>query len=351
MRTDLAAIALTAAIFVTACQPAVAELPVTAKPPTATSGIWISAKEIAAKPTSGAAWSSMRAAATRPWGTPTISDQNSHDDTDTLAGALVAVRLNDAKLKTKVRMHLMDLVARHKYGRVLALARELPSYVIAADVVGLDATQRAAFKGFLREARTHKMTGHSGGTDLVSTAHRSSNNWGTMSLGALAAVDAYLGDKASLAKIANTQEAWLGGAAPNTLKYSGTNWHAGRRAGINARGATIAGRSVDGVIPEDQRRTGEYTWPAPKGGYPHEAMQGAIVTSVILDRAGVLDFAAGDHALKRAMQWLSVTNANRPVGDDGNTPWLLAAYGGGTFARTAAPSPGKNIAWAAWTAG
>ena len=294
----------------------------------------------------------MHAAATGSWGTPTVADQNSDDDTDTLAGALVAVRTNDAALKTKVRKHLMDLVARHPYDRVLALSRELPSYVIAADVVGLDASQRASFEGFLREARTHKMDGHSGGTDLVSTAHLSPNNWGTMARGALAAVDAYLGDKASLAKIADTQEAWLGGAAPNTLKYSSTNWHAGSpRAGINTRGATISGKNVDGVIAEDQRRTGEFAWPAPKGSYPHEALQGAVVASVILDRAGVLDFNAGDRALERAERWLITTNANPPANDDGNTPWLLASYGGGTFARTAAPSPGKNIAWAAWTAG
>jgi hypothetical protein len=345
MKTVLAITALAAAIVLSACQPVVEP-----EPPT-TPGVWISPAEIAKLPTSGTAWKTMYAAATGSWGKPTIADQNSHDDTDTLAGAYVAVRLDDAAMKTKVRRHLMDLVASHPYDRVLALARELPSYVIAADVVGLDASQRTSFERFLREARTHKMSGHSGGTDLVSTAHLSPNNWGTMSRGALAAVDAYLGDDASLAKLADTQLAWLGGTAPNTLKYSGTSWHAGRKAGINARGARISGNDVDGVIPEDQRRTGDYQWPAPKGSYPHEAMQGAVVASVILDRAGVLDFAAGDHALERAERWLSVTNANPAANDDGNTPWLLAAYGGGSFSRTPSASPGKNIAWAAWTSG
>jgi hypothetical protein len=292
----------------------------------------------------------MKAAATGTWGTPTIADQNSFDDTNTLAGALVAVRLDDDALRTKVRRQLMTLAAKHPYGRVLALARQLPSYVIAADVVGLDGPQRATFERFLTEAIHHKMSGHSGGSDLESTALRSPNNWGTMSRAAMAAVAAYLGDEALLARIADAQEAWLGGSAPNMLKFTSTDWHVGRPAGINARGAQRNGRSLDGVLPEDQRRTGEYTWPAPKGSYPHEGLQGAVVASVILHRAGALPFTAGDRALERAARWLAVTNANPASGDDGNTPWLLAKYGGGSFARTASPSPAKNIAWAAWTA-
>ncbi|HWJ61936.1 MAG TPA: hypothetical protein VNS19_08185 [Acidimicrobiales bacterium] len=350
MKTILAITAMAAAIVLSACQPA-AQPAEPANPSPARAGIWISPAEIAKLPTSGTAWNEVHEAATGSWGKPTVADQNSDDDVNTLAGALVAVRTNDAALKTKVRKHLMDLAASHPYDRVLALARELPSYVIAADVVGLDSTQRASFERFLREARTHKMSGHSGGTDLVSTAHLSPNNWGTMARGALAAVDAYLGDDASLKKLADTQEAWLGGRAPNTLKYTSTSWHAGPKAGVNARGATISGHDVGGVLPEDQRRTGDYTWPAPKGSYPHEALQGAVVASVILDRAGVLDFNAGDSALLRAERWLSTTNANPPANDDGNTPWLLNAYGGGSFARSASASPGKNIGWAAWTSG
>ena len=349
MKRILTVTALAAAVLLAACQPATT--PVDPGGSTPTTGLWINSKEIAALPTSGPAWSAMHSAATSSWGTPTIADQNSKADTNTLAGALVAVRTNDAAMKTKVRSQLMALAANHPYDRVLALSRELPSYVIAADLVGLDSGQRATFEKFLREAMTHKMDGHSGGTDLVSTALLSPNNWGTMARAAAAAVYVYLGDDAGLAKIADTQEAWLGGNAPNTLKYSSTNWHAGSpKKGINARGASRDGHSLDGVIPEDQRRTGEYTWPAPKGSYPHEALQGAIVTSVILDRAGALPFDAGDKALERAERWLVTTNANPPASDDGNTPWLLVKYGSGSFARSASATAGKNIAWAAWTA-
>jgi hypothetical protein len=352
VRSTLTAVALALTVVVgAACEPHSSVLPGggggTSSPSV---GIWISPAEIAKLPTSGTAWSNLHAVAKGSWGTPTVADQNSDADVNTLAGALVATRLNDNGMRTRVRQQLMTLASSHPYDRVLALARELPSYVIAADLVGLDSGQRAKFEAFLIEARSHKMDGHSGGNDLVSTAMRSANNWGTMARGALAAVDVYLGDKTGLANVARAQNAWLGGTSTNTLQYSGTNWHAGKLAGINARGTTISGRSVDGVLPEDQRRTGEFAWPAPKGSYPHEGLQGAVVASVILHRAGVLDFNAGDRALERAERWLTDVNANAASNDDGNTPWLINKYGGSRFARSEWANPGKNIGWAAWTA-
>src|SRR4051812_29542881 len=72
-----AACATALTISATACQPTA--LPSGTGGSTPTAGIWINAKEIAALPVSGAAWTSVRAAATKAWGTPTIADQNSDD--------------------------------------------------------------------------------------------------------------------------------------------------------------------------------------------------------------------------------------------------------------------------------
>ena len=88
-------------------------------------------------PATGPAWDEMYDAAHSTWGAPTIADQNSNDDTDTLAGALVAVRTEDPVLANKVTQHLLALAQSHPYDRVLALARELPSYVIASDIIDL----------------------------------------------------------------------------------------------------------------------------------------------------------------------------------------------------------------------
>lgn len=321
---------------------------VSAAPAQATTpGVFISPFEIVTLPTTGKAWDAMKAAAVKTWGTPTIAYQSSTDDTNTLAGALVAVRLNDDAMRAKVRTHLADLVASHPYDRVLGLARQLPSYIIAADLVGLDGTERASFEAFLREAASHKMEGHSGGTDLRSTALLSPNNWGTMSRAAMAAIAVYLGDTVDLAFVAMTQRAWLGEAVPNQLRFTSTDWHdSTKEAGISPRGASRDGHPLDGVQPEDQRRTGEYIWAAPKGSYPHEALQGAVLASVILDRAGALPFNTGDNALIRAEAWLAGPDANPASGDDRNTPYMLNEYGG-SF-PTGSTSAAKNIAWCDW---
>lgn len=340
----LAALLVVTVLASSACQPFGNDSP-------AAVGIWITHDEIRALPTTGAAWLAVKEASASTWGTPTIADQDSDHDVKTLAGALVAVRLRDAKLAAKVREHVMALVRHHPYDRVLSLARQLPSYIIAAELVGLNKDDRRAFSAFLREAASHKMEGHSGGDDLRSTALRSANNWGTMSRGAMAAIDVYLGDDADLANIANAQKAWLGASAPNSLRYSDTNWHGGAMAGVNPRSATRSGQTLSGVIAEDQRRTGEFQWPAPKGSYPHEALQGAVVASVILDRAGVLPFETGDNALVRAERWLTDVNANPADNDDRSTPWLLNRYGGGGFRTSTPTSPGKNMGWADWTVG
>ena len=346
--TALATTATTALATTTTTAPATTTTTAPAPPPSAVStGIWINASEIAARPATGQAWDAMKAAALTSWGTPTIADQDSTDDTDTLAGAIVAVRLNDDALRSKVRDHLAALVTSHPYDRVLGLARQLPSYVIAADLVGLEPSARLRFEAFLREAMSHQMAGHSGGTDLRSTARLSPNNWGTMSRAAMAAADVYLGDFTDLAVVANTQRAWLGESVPNELRYTSTTWHSGSpQAGVNPVGAVRDGHPLDGVQPEDQRRTGEYTWPAPQGSYPHEALQGAVLASVILDRAGALPFATGNNALIRAEAWLSGPNANPPSSDDRNTPYMLNRYGA-SFA-TGSTSAAKNIAWADW---
>ena len=45
----------------------------------------------------------------------------------------------------------------------------------------------------------------------------------------------------------------------------------------------------DGVLPDDQRRSGGFVWPPTKENYVWEALQGAIAQAVILHRAGFLD--------------------------------------------------------------
>ena len=141
---------------------------------------------------------------------------------------------------------------------------------------------------------------------------------------------------------------------PNSLRYTDTAWHAnpGDKAGINRRGSRVLGQDVDGVLPEDQRRTGEpSTGPAPQGSYPWEALQGALVAGVLLDRAGVVSINAGDSALIRAQYWLFGTNQNPPANDDRWQPWILNRVGGSNFPTVYSREPGKNMGFGDWTHG
>lgn len=321
---------------------------------TGTAGLWLSPAELAALPTSGPAWDNLVEVAHADWGRPDLSDNNSRHDTFTLAGALVAARTGDPALLARTRAAIMDVTRSTRFARVLEMSRNITSYVIAADLVGLPAREDATFREFISRLRTKPLQGHSGAGNLAETALYSGTNWGTMSRAAMTAIDLYLGDRADLARMANAHRAWLGERVPNQLRWSDTAWHvAGRpKVGIEPRGARINGRSVDGVQPEDQRRTGEPgRGPAPKGGYPWEALQGGLVTGVLLHRAGVVDIGAGDHALERAFTWLYETNDNPPTGDDRWQPWLLNSVAGTHFATVEAPHPGKNMGWTEWTHG
>ncbi len=348
MRRSLAllALALLALVPSLACQP---------RPPATTAapqGIWISPVEVRALPTSGPAWDKVRQAALGDWGRVDLADNNSRHDTSTLAGALVAVRTGDEALRERVRAALDEVARTTRFARVLEVSRSIPPYVIAADLVGLDRARDRVFRDFLSGLRTRALQGHSGGDSLLATALRSPSNWGTMARAAMAAIDLYLGDRAQLGQIAIAHRAFLGEAVDDQLVFTDTRWHANPqdKAGINGPGTSIGRTSIDGVLPEDQRRTGEPTGGTPpRGSYPWEALQGAMVTAVLLDRAGVVPFAAGDDALRRAFTWLSGPNANPAEGDDLWQPWLMNSIRGTTFPTAPAKSPGKNMAWTDWT--
>lgn len=325
------------------------QLPATSARPR---GMWLSPSEVQALPTSGTAWAKVREAAHDDWGDVDLADNGSTHDTSTLAGALVAVRTGDVALRDRVRAALAEVAGTTRFARVLEASRNIPSYVIAADLVGLEPDQDQVFRDFLSRLRTRELQGHSGGDSLLATALRSPSNWGTMARAAMAAIDLYLGDRAQLDQIATAHRAFLGEAVTDQLVFTSTRWHANPqdKAGINGPGTSIGRTSVDGVLPEEQRRTGEPDGgPAPKGSYPWEALQGAMVTAVLLDRAGMVSFTAGDDALRRAFTWLSGPNANPAEGDDLWQPWLMNSIRGTTFATAATKSPGKNMAWTDWT--
>jgi hypothetical protein len=327
--------------------------PPVVSPPSSGSGIVISAADLRALPTSGPAWDALKQAADGSAGSPNLSDMNDNSNVHVLAKALVYARTGVASYRTEVIVALRAVMGTESGGETLAVGRELAAYVIAADVIGLrsaDPGLDSTFRGWLSGMLDRNLAD---GSSLTATHERRPNNWGTHAGASRAAIAAYLGDTAELARAAAVFRGWAGErVAYAGFKFGDLWWQANpaQPVGINPAGATIAGRSVDGVLPEEQRRTGEFSWPAPCGNYPHGAMDGALLTAEILQRAGYPAYQWGSNALLRAERWLQSTGC-APSGDNVWQLPLLDARYGTDYWNGAVVRPGKNFGWTDWLYG
>ena len=325
-----------------------------------TPSVLISRDAIKALPMSGTAWTNLKKFADASAGTPDIADQNSNNDTHTLAQALVFARTGVESYRTKAIANIKAAVGTEAGGRTLALGRNLPSYVIAADLVNLDAFQPAyntnTFRPWLRGLLSKVM---SDGRTLRQTHEQRPNNWGTMAGAARAAVAVYLGDTAELARTATVFRGYLGDrTAYAGFKYgSDKSWQADptKLRGINPAGATKVYNgttiSIDGVLPDDMRRGGSFEWAPATTGYPWEALQGVVLQAEILDHAGYPAWSWSDKAIARAARFLYWKAQWPAIGDDRWQPWLIDARTGLDLPRSTNAQPGKNFGFADWLYG
>jgi hypothetical protein len=320
----------------------------------ATDYILMSRAELLSRPTSGAAWSALKARADSSVGTPDISNQDESADQTTLAKALVFARTGVASYRTAVIAALKAAVNTENGGRTLALGRNLPGYVLAADFIDLGAADPSfdanTFKPWLRSLFTESLDGRS----LVSTHEDRPNNWGTHAGAARAAAAAYLGDSAQLGRTALVFRGWLGDrTAYAGFSYGELSWQCdgSKPVGINPVGCTRAGISLDGVIPDDMRRGGAFRWPPSSTGYPWEGLQGALLQAEILRANGHDAWNWSNKALLRAVKFL-YDKARWPAeGDDEWQTWLIDKRYGTSY-RVAAPARGgKNFGFTDWLYG
>jgi hypothetical protein len=327
-------------------------LPVAAAQAAPTSGILLTQAEIDALPASGAAWNAIATRAKATWPAPKLSDQNNQNDVYALAGALYYAKTGDSAMRAKVRTAIMTAKGTEAGGRVLALARNLPSYVLAADLIdlrGVSATDDAAFRSWLSSVRRAAMTEC---TNLVACHETRPNNWGTHAGAARVAADIYLGDRVDLDRAATVFRGWLGDrSAYAGFKYGDLSWQANPATpvGINPVGATKNGVSIDGVLPDDQRRGG-LCCTLVKENYVYEALQGAVVTAHLLKRQGYDSWNWGNQAIKRAFLWEANVNAYPATSDDNWQPWLVNKAYGLKLAAPTPTTPGKGFGFADWFA-
>lgn len=312
-------------------------------------GIWISAEELAQLPTSGAAWEHLKAEADRSVKAPKLRNQDQDNNVLVLAKALVYARTGESQYREEVIENLMDAIGTEEGGRTLALGRELVAYVIAADLINLPANpdEDMKFRAWLREVLTEKLDG----STLRRTQEERPNNWGTHAGASRAAVALYLQDDKELERTAVVFKGYLGDrSAYDDFIYGDLHWQADpdNPVGVNPAGATKEGHSIDGALPEEMRRGGDFQWPPEETGYPWEAMQGALVQAEILCRAGYPTWEWEDQALLRAAEFLYGIGW-LPVGDDDWQPWLLNNVYGTKYPTVIVTQPGKNMGWTDWT--
>jgi hypothetical protein len=224
--------------------------------------------------------------------------------------------------------------------------------VIAADLVGLEPAEDVTFRAWLRRTLTETLDGMT----LQSTHEDRPNNWGTMAGASRAAVAAYLGDAAELARTAQVFKGWLGDRASYAgFSYGDLSWQfdPSQPVGINPAGATKDGESIDGALPDDMRRGCSFQFPPCHTGYAWEALQGVTVQAEILHRAGYDAWNWEDQAIRRAALFLDALDRRYggwwAEGDDEWSPWLINHAYGASFTATSAARPGKIMGWTDWT--
>lgn len=312
--------------------------------------ILISRSRLLSLPTSGAAWSQLKAVADSNAGAPNLSNMDQDNNVQVLAKALVFARTGDGKYRADVIANLKAAIGTEG-GSALALAREAAAYALAADFIGLTQADPSfdsgSFRPWLRSLLTKSIESRS----LRSTHEERANNWGTHAGASRAAIAAYLGDTAELARTAQVFHGWVGNrSAYSGFSFGDLSWQPNPSAPVPVlpSGARMGSQAVGGALPEEMRRGGDFQWPPAGTDYPWGALEGAVLQAEILHRFGYDAYNWGDAALLRAVRFLFDTADWRPAGNDQWVFWVID-YRYGTGYRAGAPiSAGKNFAWSDW---
>ncbi len=296
-------------------------------------GIWTSNNEVANISMDNCAWDRLKSAAdSADPDSATVSDQNSNNNVQILASAIVYTRTGIQGYRDKVISAIEELVSKGKPSMdTLAWSRETAAYVMAADLVDYRTT---AFEDWCRNMAEVWVA--SDGRTMLKTFKTRPNNWGSHAFASLSAIYAYLQDYSRLEEIRDFWIQTVTGPKPKEMKYgSDLSWHVDKNNPklINPSGSIKEGINIDGIIPDDMRRGGSFSNPPEYTSYPWEHLQGLIVAARILDRVGMSIWEVDNNAIYRAAYALQI-RLEETYGDwkaEGDDEWLLPfldeAYG------------------------
>ncbi|MGE0160265.1 MAG: hypothetical protein AB7T31_12715 [Gemmatimonadales bacterium] len=288
-------------------------------------GIWIAREQLMRRPTEGEDWEALFADARRATGQANIADQDSNHDVHTLAAALVCVRVGE--FCDEARNAVMSAIGTEAGARWLAVGRNLGSYVIAADLLGLrsggphgadgDAVERW-IAGWL----TKELPDNNTRVPRRIQPFHSGANASAQEGFVYTALAAYLGDPEALHRAWDAFRTFVCEPdAPDFERMDLTRpvrdgWahddrapcalNPARTEKVVPPGEPGAGRKVriDGALTADMRRGGRFQWEPVYTAYPWVGLEGLVPAAVVLARAGYPAFDVADQAVLRAVEYL-----------------------------------------------
>jgi hypothetical protein len=313
--------------------------------------------DVTGLPMSGSAWDYVKSTAASSWGSPALTmNQDNRHGVKALAGAMYFARTGDATMRAKVVTAIKAVVAAGSpsdENAILSMGRQLGSYVLAADYIGLDGADDAAFRAWLSPLRTAAVGTHGRYKALRQTAYDSPHNWGTFAFASLLAADLYRGDAAMVEQDWKVYKGFCGDRASyagfqqiDPTKSGGWGCPGQPFTPFNSGCPTDAIRF--GAIVKDVMRGGAYPNPSGDGiGYMGECLQGLALSAELFLRAGKTDawsrvrpaFEWGakydaidegqvdQHVVWIANRRLGLNRATKPAGFGrvwGYTDWLYA---------------------------
>ena len=312
------------------------------------SGVWTSALEVSTRPIFGPSYETLLASANTALSAPNLSSPNDPNGPIILAKALVYARTGQANYRTDVIAGIQAVIGTETGGTTLNVSRNLPAYIIAANLVNLTGGDQSNFTTWLNSLMNASLL-----DGTLTSAHETNPNYlGNFPGAARAAIAAYLNNATDLARVATVFRGWLGDRDQyRGFTFGDLSWQENPSApvGINPQSAQKGGNSVDGVLPDDQRFGGAYSWPPAQENTVYESLQGAMVTAAILHRKGYDVWNWEDQALLRAFQWLQ-NEANFPT--SGANEWMPHVYNfyNNTNLPVVFPSAiGTNMSWTSWS--
>jgi hypothetical protein len=342
----------------------------TSTPPASRAGLWLSPDEIAALPDGGDSFDTLRASADRPIATDDISNQDSGGPSHAMAVALVAARLDDDRLRGRVRDAIAAIIGTEDgstgghpdRNRPLGLGRNLPGYIIAADLIDLARFDRAAdgrFRSWIDELRSKRLRGSE--NSLVEVEPLDHSNWGAYRSAGLTAANLYLGDRAATARSAQILRGWLGDPAGIHEWQYDTERHdyswqchypdVDRYVPVNPAGCSREGFDLSGIISIDMQRGEGFRVPPRFTRYPRESLHGRVIQGELLFRAGYPVWDWADRAFWRIAE--RQVFLARSFDSDWYEPrigcyWILA-YRYDAPLELEAPTTGRSVSGVDWT--